>query len=224
MKRADCEREGQPGLMMLSPWRTFNRLLGATLFSATGPEVPSHRKVYVREFNTPDSLAQKFDTIFKIAQEHVGSLCSGESSCEIPDMKRVADNYSIAAWGDLLYGIPSYHADGHVWKISNEVIRNPGSIWTAVKNAVPVFMGLRSPHSLSSAEAQIRREVKGIVERSIAYTNESKGNQDVAPVLIRRLSMASGGEQNGTLSELAYQLASLNVFGMHPERVHCKYG
>lgn len=52
-------REGDIGRMSWSPFWTLRRLIGESLFNYVGPDTSHHRNVFIREFNSTKSNAEK---------------------------------------------------------------------------------------------------------------------------------------------------------------------
>lgn len=205
-------REGDLAHTVMSPWSALRRLIGKSLFTEVGPNVALHRKAFSRELNSTGALAEKFVTVNKLAAKHIHALSPDRSTAEISDIERVVDDYSIDVWGTLLYGNPEFSTNESVWKTSESVKKN--IVGSTVGYALQMLLRMRCPGSLSKVEMQSQMDITNIVEKNCKVLEENERVDDAPPGLLRRLSMMTGGERRGPLSDFAHEVAKFNVFGM----------
>lgn len=207
-------REGDPGRMSWSPFWTLRRLIGNSLFNEVGHGTTHERNVFIREFNSTKSNAEKFETITRIAQEHADILTAETPTAEVEDIRYSADNFAIALWGETLYGNPLHHVGGKVLDLSETIITLAGDPWPSVWYSFQLFFKLVTPGAPTHSEAKLRSKVAKVVDGNIRKLEEYERNNPDAPLkTIRNLSVMSGGERTGPLSKLASEFTNLNLFG-----------
>lgn len=210
-------REGDAGRMSWSPFWTLRRLIGNSLFNEVGPETTHQRNVFIREFNSTKSNAEKFATISRIAQEHAGMLLTGKTSAEVEDIRYSADNFAIALWGETLYGNPTHYVGGKVLELSETIITLAGDPWPSVWYSFQLFFKLVTPGEPTRSEAKLRAKVAKVVDGNIGKLEAyERANPDAPLKTIRNLSIMTGGGRTGPLSKLASEFTNLNLFGTFP--------
>ena len=210
-------RDGDPGRMYWSPFRTLRRMIGETLFNYVGPEINHRRNVFLREFNSTKSNYAKFDTITKIATAHANALTNKDSTTVIGDIRHSVDNFAIALWGEILYGNPNNHVDGHVLNLADTILNLAGSPWPSIWYSLQLFLMRVSPGEPTRSEAKLQARVTKVGRRNIKNLEEYEQNNPDAPLkTIRNLSFMTGGGRTGALSEFASQFVNLNLFGSLP--------
>ena len=209
-----ASREGDPGRMSWSPFYTLRRLIGHSLFNEVGPEISNHRDVFIREFNTTKSNAEKFDAIAKIAIAHANALTGEVSTHEVDDIRSSAENFAIALWGEILYANPNYHLGGRVLSLSETIITLVGKPWPSIWYSFLLFLRVVNPGQPTCSEAKLRAKVAHVIEENIRNLTEYEQNNPDAPLkTIRNLSVMTGGGLTGPPSNFASELANLNLFG-----------
>lgn len=210
-------REGDPGRMYWSPFRTLRRLIGETLFNYVGPETNHQRNVFLREFNSTRSNYQKFDTIAKIATVHANALIGEDSTAEVDDIRHSVDNFAIALWGEILYGNPNNYVDGRVLNLADKILNLAGSPWPSIWYSFQLFLKQVSPGEPTRSEAKLQARVTKVGRRNIERLEKYEHENPDAPLkTIRNLSFMTGGGRTGALSEFASQFVNLNLFGSLP--------
>jgi len=203
--------------MSWSPFWTLRRLIGHSLFNDVGPNITHHRNVFIREFNSTKSNAEKFDTISKIATEHANALAGDDSTAEVEDIRYSADNFAIALWGETLYGNPNHHVGGRVLSLSETIINLAGNPWPSVWYSFLLFLKLVNPGEPTRSEAKLRAKVAQVVEKNIGKLEQYEYENPDAPLkTIRNLSVNTGGGRTGPLSRFASEFTNLNLFGLLP--------
>ena len=180
-----------------------------------GPEVSHHRNVFIREFNSTKSNAEKFNTIRKIAIDHTNALAGENLTAEVRDFRYAADNFAIALWGETLYANPNHHMDGRVMHLSEIIINLAGSPWPSVWYSLQLFLKLVKAGEPTCSEAKLRARVIEKVDKSIRVLEEYERHNPEAPLkTIRNLSVRTGGNRTGPLSKFASAFTTLNFFGL----------
>ncbi|KAN0075036.1 Cytochrome P450 [Elaphomyces granulatus] len=211
-----ASREGDPGRMVWSPFRTLRRLIGNSLFNEIGPETSHQRNAFIHEFNSARSNSKKFDTITKIATMHANALTGGGSTAEVDDIRYFADNFAIALWGETLYGNSNNHVGGHVLSLSETILTLAGDPWPLVWYSFQLFLKLVAPGEPTRSEAKLRARVANVVQGNIGILEEYECSNPDAPLkTIRNLSIMTGGGRTGPLSKLASEFTNLNIFSGH---------
>ena len=207
-------REGDPTITNMSPWWTLRRLIGLSLFNYVGSETVHQRNAFIREFNSSKSNAEKFNTIFEVATEHIHALTGGLPSEEVEDIRHSIENFAIALWGQVLYGNPTNHVDGRILGLSEILLHSAGSPWPSVQYSFQVFLKLVTPGESTRSEAKIKRRVEQVIEDNLEILEEYEHKNPNAPLKgIRSLSVNTGGERLGPLSNFATEFTKLNLFG-----------
>ena len=207
-------REGDPMITNMSPWWTLRRLIGLSLFNYVGSDTTRQRSALIREFNSSNSNAEKFNTIFEIATAHVDALTGGLPSREVEDIKHAAENYAIALWGEVLYGNPNNHVDGRILGIGKILLDLAGSPWPSVQYSFQVFLKLVATGEPTRYEAKVKRRVEEVIEDNLDILEKYEHKNPNAPLkAIRSLSVNTGGARAGPLSRFATEFTKLNLFG-----------
>ncbi|KAL8793065.1 MAG: hypothetical protein Q9195_004377 [Heterodermia aff. obscurata] len=211
-----ASRDGDPGRVSWSPFSTLQRLIGHNLFNNVGPETSHQRNVFIREFNNTKSNCEKFDTIQRMATEHVNALAGDGLPAEISNITNRADNFALALWGETLYGNPQNHVGGRVLHLSETILDLAGNPWPSIWYGFQLFLKLVSPGEPTRSEARLRAKVAKIVDGNMGILEEYERDNPDAPLkTIRNLSVMSGGGRTGPLSPFASEFTSLNIFGGH---------
>ena len=210
-------REGDFGRMSWSPFMTLRRLIGNSLFNYVGPETSHQRNVLIREFNNTKAIAEKFDTIAKIATAHASALTNGALTAEIGDIKDSADDFAIALWGDILYGNPNNHVGGQLLHLSETIMDLAGNPWASVWYSLHLFLKLVTPGEPTRSEARLRATMDKAVQNNIEKLEDYERNNPYGPLkTIRSISIISGGGNTGPLSKFGSEFCNLNIFGSSP--------
>ncbi|MCJ1274219.1 hypothetical protein MMC21_002014 [Puttea exsequens] len=211
-----ASREGDFGRMSWSPFMTLRRLIGNSLFNYVGPETSHQRNVLIREFNNTKAIAEKFDTIAKIATAHASALTNGALTAEIGDIKDSADDFAIALWGDILYGNPNNHVGGQLLHLSETIMDLAGNPWASVWYSLHLFLKLVTPGEPTRSEARLRATMDKAVQNNIEKLEDYERNNPYGPLkTIRSISIISGGGNTGPLSKFGSEFCNLNIFGGH---------
>ena len=129
-------------------------------------------------------------------------------------MKRAADNFAVSLWGELLYGNPNFHEGGAVLSLSDKIMDLAVSPWSNLWHAIQRLLGLVAADEPTKSEAKVRADLAGLAEENMAILETHELHHPKAPPkTIRNLSLNSGGGRYGPLSDFAYELTHLNVFG-----------
>ncbi|EEA27853.1 hypothetical protein TMatcc_003846 [Talaromyces marneffei ATCC 18224] len=211
-----ASREGDIGRMSWSPFWTLRRLIGESLFNYVGPDTSHHRNVFIREFNSTKSNAEKFSTIKRIAQEHANMLTGQAKAADVDDIRYSADNFAIALWGETLYGNPSHYIGGRVLELSETIITLAGNPWPSVWYSIQLFFKMVTPGEPTRSESKLRQKVAKVVEANMEKLEAYEKANPQAPLkTIRNLSVMTGGGKTGPLSKFASEFTNLNLFGGH---------
>lgn len=207
-------REGDPGITSWSPFQTLRRLVGSSLFVYVGPKTSHLRNSYIREFSSTKSNSEKFDTISKLVTTHVNALTGEDSTAEVDDFRSSSENFGIALWGEILYGNPNLHIGGLVSDLSNTMLKLVSDPWSSIWHSLQVFLRLVTPGETTRSEGKVRARLVKIIESNIGKLEEYERNNPDAPLkAIRTLSVMTGGGRTGPLSQSAYDLTGINLFG-----------
>lgn len=200
--------------MSWSPFWTLRRLIGESLFNYVGPDTSHHRNVFIREFNSTKSNAEKFSTISRIAQEHANMLTGQAKVADVDDIRYSADNFAIALWGETLYGNPNHYVGGRVLDLSETIITLAGDPWPSVWYSIQLFFKMVTPGAPTRSESKLRQKVAKVVEANIKKLEAYETANPEAPLkTIRNLSVMTGGGKTGPLSKFASEFTNLNLFG-----------
>ena len=198
----------------MSPWWTLRRLIGLSLFNYVGSQVGHQRSVLIREFNNPNSNAERFNTFVEIATAHVDALTSVDPSGKVKNVKTVAENFALSLWGEVLYANRSNHVDGRILSISDTLLHLAGSPWPTVVYTVQLFLKLVTPGEPTRSEAKVQAQVDKVIEDNLDILNMFEQNNPNASLkAIRNISVNTGGGRNGPLSKFATEFTKLNLFG-----------
>lgn len=172
------------------------------------------RGVFIKEFNNPLSNVGKFDSILRVATEHVKAIGGDADKAGISDIRHVADNFAATLWGDTLYGRSDSLTDGRVMKVADEILRRAGSPWPSALYSFMLTFGFVEPGKPTPSEAKVRAEIENLYEKNVQDLEEYECNNPGSPMkTIRSLSVADGGKRTGPLTKFVTQFARLNVFG-----------
>ncbi|KAN0074815.1 hypothetical protein V8E54_007426 [Elaphomyces granulatus] len=146
-----ASREGDPGCMAWSPFRTLRRLIGNSLFN--------ERNAFIHEFNSARSNSKKFDTITIM---HANALTGGGSTAEVDDIRYFADNFAIALWGETLYGNSNHHMLWYSFQLflklvaPGEPTRSEAKLRARVANVVQRNIGILEEYECSNPDAPLK--------------------------------------------------------------------
>ena len=200
--------------MSWSPFSTLRRLIGNSLFNYVGPETSHQRNVFIREFNSTKSNAEKFDIITKIATAHVNALAGEGSTVEVANITNAADDFALALWGETLYGNSQNHVGGRVLSLSETILDLAGDPWPSIWYSLRLFLKLVTPGEPTRSEAKLRANLAKVVDGNMRILEDHERNNPDAPLkTIRNLSVMTGGGRTGPLSPFATEFTNLNVFG-----------
>ena len=200
--------------MSWSPFSTLRRLIGGSLFDYVGKDLVHKRKLFIREFNNPNSNAKKFDSIAKTADWHIDTLAGENLTSDVSSITSHANDFATSMWGEILYGNPLYHLDGEVIRLSDMILDLTASPWSPIKYTIQLFLGLVCLGAPTRSERKIRDRVDKVVGKTLKTLEEfERSNPGAAPKTIRNLSIVSGGGRTGPLTDFAQDFANLNLVG-----------
>jgi hypothetical protein len=209
-------REGDIGRVSWSPFWTLRRLIGESLFNYVGPDTSHHRNVFIREFNSTKSNAEKFSTFSRIAQEHANMLTGQAKVADVDDIRYSADNFAIALWGETLCGNPNHYVGGRVLDLSETIITLAGDPWPSVWYSIQLFFKMVTPGESTRSDSKLRQKVAKVVEANVMKLEAyEKANPEAPLKTIRNLSVMTGGGKTGPLSKFASEFTNLDLFGSY---------
>jgi hypothetical protein len=200
--------------MSWSPFFSLLRLIGDSLFNYAGPKIRHPRTLFTQEFNNTMSNAQKFDELVRIATIHTDKLSVDSGTVIIDDIMHFAEDFAISLWGGILYGNPENYTSGQVLSTSNKILKMSGSPWPNIWYYLQFCTGLVHRNEPITSEARLRTQLDQIVAENFAKMEEFERCHPEAPLkTMRKISVMSGGDRDGPLSQIAIDFANLNIFG-----------
>ena len=145
---------------------------------------------------------------------HINALTGECSTAEVTNITNAADNFALALWGETLYGNPQNHVGGQILRLSETILDLAGAPWPSIWYSFQLFLKLVTPGEPTRSETKLRAKVTRVVDKNIRKLEEYERKNPAAPLkTIRNLSVMTGGNRTGPLSQFASEFTKLNVFG-----------